>query len=209
MPVFEYPSPMRELIAALRALPSIGPRAAERLALFLVQSPPELGERLASALRDARHRIRRCHDCGYYSEAPRCAICEDADRDRSLWCIVEQPQDVFRIERAGGFRGLYHVLGGRLSPLDGVNPEHLTIDQLRDRVLRSKPTELILALGADVEGETTTLYLAPILRNLGAKVTRLATGLPAGGGLEYADSVTLGYAIEGRREMIAPEANSS
>lgn len=197
----EYPPAFQELLAALRQLPSVGPRSAERLALFLLESPPAVSERLAESLLDARRKIIPCPRCGFYAEGPLCTICADNKRDRQVWCVVEQPSDVLQLEKSGSFRGLYHVLGGRLSPLDGVGPEQLRIGSLQSRLDAEKPAEVILALGADVEGETTALYLAPILKKAGVRVTRLATGLPAGGGLEFADSVTLGYALSGRREL--------
>lgn len=197
----EYPPAFQELIAALRQLPSVGPRSAERLALYLLESAPAVSGRLAAAIADCRERIVPCRCCGFYAEGELCAICADDKRERQVWCVVEQPSDVLKLEKSGSFRGLYHVLGGRLSPLDGVGPEQLRITQLQTRLEQEKPTEVILALGADVEGETTALYLAPIVKACGARVTRLATGLPAGGGLEFADSVTLGYALSGRREL--------
>jgi recombination protein RecR len=197
----DYPPAFQELLTALRQLPSVGPRSAERLALFLLESPPSVGERLAHALTNTRARIHPCPQCGFYAEGPLCTICADTRRDTQIWCVVEQPSDVLKLEKSGSFRGLYHVLGGRLSPLDGVGPEQLSIDALKARLEKSKPAEIILALGADVEGETTALYIAPILKNAGIRVTRLATGLPAGGGLEFADSVTLGYALSGRHEL--------
>lgn len=197
----DYPPAFQELISALRQLPSVGPRSAERLALYLLESPPVVSQRLATAIADCRQRIVPCERCGFYAEGPLCTICSDDKRDRQVWCVVEQPSDVLKLEKSGSFRGLYHVLGGRLSPLDGVGPEQLRIGSLQARLEAEKPAEIILALGADVEGETTALYLAPILKSTGARVTRLATGLPAGGGLEFADSVTLGYALSGRREL--------
>ncbi len=199
--MLDYPPAFQELIAALRQLPSVGPRSAERLALYLLESPALVSDRIATAITEARHRILPCPQCGFYAEGPLCTICSDQKRERQVWCVVEQPSDVLKLEKSGSFRGLYHVLGGRLSPLDGVGPEQLRIGALQSRVAKEKPTEIILALGADVEGETTALYLVPLLKGSGVRVTRLATGLPAGGGLEFADSVTLGYALSGRREM--------
>lgn len=193
---------MRELIDALRLLPSVGPRGAERLALFLLQQPPALSERLARAVYDARKKISTCPECGNFAEGGGlCAICQEPSRDRSVWCVVEQASDILQLEKAASFRGLYHVLGGRLSPLDGVGPEQLNLEKLFERIRAQGPSEIILALSADVEGETTSHYLAPKLKELGVKVSRPARGLSAAGGLAYADSVTLGYALDGRSEL--------
>ncbi|SDU02401.1 DNA replication and repair protein RecR [Verrucomicrobium sp. GAS474] len=210
----DYPPSFSELIAALRQLPSVGARSAERLALFLVGAGPEVGGRLAAALTQAGRNIVACRECGFYAEREAeeghggeegvlCPICRDGSRDGSLWCLVEQADDVVKFEKAagGGFRGLYHVLGGKLSPLEGIGPDELRIAPMLARLATRPPKEVILALGTDVEGETTALYLAPLLKARGVAVSRLATGLPAGGGLEFADSVTLGYALAGRREI--------
>ena len=197
----EYPAAFTELVEALRQLPSVGPRSAERHALFLLQASPAVSERLANALTAARAEIHPCPQCGFYAQGSLCSICANPQRDGTLWCVVEQPSDVIKLEKSNFFRGLYHVLGGRLSPLDKVGPEDLSIAKMETRLQQNPPQEAILALGADAEGETTALYLAPILKNAGVKVSRLAMGLPAGGGLEYADSVTLGYALSGRREL--------
>jgi recombination protein RecR len=207
--VADYPPSFSELIAALRQLPSVGARSAERLALFLLDAGPEVSGRLAAALIAAGTNIVPCRECGFYAEREAgeadvlCPICRDTGRDGSLWCLVEQADDVVKFEKAasGGFRGLYHVLGGKLSPLEGVGPEELRIAPMLARLGTKPPKEVILALGTDVEGETTALYLAPLLKERGVAVSRLATGLPAGGGLEFADSVTLGYALAGRREI--------
>jgi recombination protein RecR len=199
----DYPPAFTELVEALRQLPSVGPRSAERHALFLLQAAPAVSERLAAALRNARVEIHPCRHCGFYAqgEGSLCAICSNPQRDTALWCIVEQAGDVIKLEKSNFFRGLYHVLGGRLSPLDHVGPEDLSIARMEQRLKEAPPKEAVLALAADAEGETTALYLAPILKSAGVKVSRLAMGLPAGGGLEYADSVTLGYALSGRREL--------
>jgi len=187
----EYPPAFNELVEALRQLPSVGPRSAERHALFLLHADTKVSERLAAALTAARAEIHPCKHCGFYAQGldALCSICSNPQRDQTLWCVVEQAS------------GLYHVLGGRLSPLDKVGPEDLSIAKMEQRLAEAPPKEAVLALAADAEGETTALYLAPILKKAGAKVSRLAMGLPAGGGLEYADSVTLGYALSGRREL--------
>jgi len=199
--VADYPPAFQELVSALRQLPSVGARSAERLALFLMAEPPEVASRIAQAMVGAKQRIVPCPDCGFYSEEGLCPICRDPGRDRGLWCLVEQPNEIVKFEKAAGYRGLYHVLGGKLSPLDGIGPEELQVGPLLKRIEQERPREIILALGTDVEGETTALYLAPLLKERGVQVSRLATGLPAGGGLEFADSVTLGYALAGRREI--------
>jgi recombination protein RecR len=199
----EYPAAFLELVEALRQLPSVGPRSAERYALFLLQTNASVSERLARAMTAARTEIHPCRHCGFYAQGldALCSICANPQRDASIWCIVEQPSDVLKLEKSNFFRGLYHVLGGRLSPLDHVGPEDLSIARMEQRLTEAPPKEAVLALAADAEGETTALYLAPILKKAGVKVSRLAMGLPAGGGLEYADSVTLGYALSGRREL--------
>jgi recombination protein RecR len=199
----EYPPAFVELVEALRQFPSIGPRSAERHALFLLHAGPSVSERLATALSRARTEIHPCRHCGFYAQGldALCSICSNPQRDTSLWCVVEQPSDVIKLEKSNFFRGLYHVLGGRLSPLDDVGPEDLSIAKMEQRLQKAPPREVVLALAIDAEGETTALYLAPMLKKAGVKVSRLAMGLPAGGGLEYADSVTLGYALSGRREL--------
>jgi len=199
----DYPPAFNELVEALRQLPSVGPRSAERHALYLLQADAAVSERLASALIKAHAEIHPCRHCGFYAQGvdSLCSICSNPQRDSTLWCVVEQASDVIKLEKSNFFRGLYHVLGGRLSPLDHVGPEDLSIAKMEQRLAEAPPKEVVLALAADAEGETTALYLAPILKKAGVKVSRLAMGLPAGGGLEYADSVTLGYALSGRREL--------
>jgi recombination protein RecR len=197
----EYPPALTELIAALRQLPSVGARSAERLALFLLRGDSNAAGRLARAITRAQSDIESCPRCGFFSQKGQCVLCDNPAREKKLWCVVEQPSDVLRLEKAGNYKGLYHVLGGRLSPLDDVGPEKLRIGELEKRIEAEQPQEIIIALGADVEGETTALYLAPIIKKRGVKVSRLATGLPAGTGLEHADSVTLGYAIRGRTDL--------
>jgi recombination protein RecR len=199
----DYPPAFNELVAALRQLPSVGPRSAERYALHLLQADASVSEKLARALTTARAEIHPCRRCGFYAQGldALCSICANPQRDQTLWCVVEQASDVIKLEKSNFFRGLYHVLGGRLSPLDRVGPEDLSIAQMETRLTENPPKEAVLALAADAEGETTALFLAPLLKKAGVKVSRLAMGLPAGGGLEYADSVTLGYALSGRREL--------
>lgn len=195
------PPSLNALVTALSRLPGIGPRSAERIALHLVQAEPSEAKRLAETIRLARERVRFCELCGALTEASPCAICSDASRDRTLLCVVERPVDVFNIEKSGVFRGLYHVLGGRISPLDGVEPEDLRIRELEDRLKPGGVCEVILALSTDVEGDATSYYLAKRLARPDLKISRIAYGLPAGSGLEYADELTLSRALEGRREL--------
>jgi len=195
------PDAIAKLIAALGELPGIGPRSAERLALYLVQAPPDLSRQLAQAVLAARERIQTCRICGALTETQPCPICADDRRDAACVCVVERPVDILLIEKAGGFRGRYHVLGGKLSPLNGVEPEDLRIGELEDRLGREPVREVILALPTDVEGDATSHYLARRLVPRGVKVTRLAHGLPAGTGLEFADELTLSRALEGRQPV--------
>ena len=188
------------LVAQLTRLPGIGTRTAQRLAFHLLQVSKEEAIALAEAIHEVKERVRFCRECGNLTEEERCSICMDARRDHSVICVVEQPVDLVSLERTAEFRGLYHVLGGSLSPLDGVEPEHLRIDELFDRVSRNGVTEVVLATNPNMTGEATAAYLADRLRGR-VRVTRLASGLPVGGDLEYADEVTLGRAFVGRREM--------
>jgi recombination protein RecR len=188
------------LVAQLTRLPGIGSRTAQRLAFHLLQVSTQEATALAEAIVEVKERVRFCRECGNLTEEELCAICRDARRDHSLICVVEQPVDLLSLERTAEFRGLYHVLGGSLSPLDGVEPEHLRIDELMARVARNGVTEVVLATNPNMTGEATAAYLADRLRGR-VRVTRLASGLPVGGDLEYADEVTLGRAYAGRREM--------
>jgi recombination protein RecR len=203
--VDEYPprvlSPsIDNLVAQLTRLPGIGSRTAQRLAFHLLQVSKQEALALSEAIAEVKERVRFCRECGNLTEEELCSICQDARRDHSLICVVEQPVDLVSLERTAEFRGLYHVLGGSLSPLDGVEPEHLRIDELLARVSRNGVTEVVLATNPNMTGEATAAYLADRLRGR-VKVTRLASGLPVGGDLEYADEVTLGRAYAGRREM--------
>lgn len=197
----EYPAAIRELIAQLKRMPGIGARSAERIALWLLQSRDARPGPIADALREAAATIRPCARCGFFTTAEECAICLDESRDLHLLCVVEQPTDILPLERTGAYRGRYHSLGGRISPLDHIGPEDLRIESLLRRVKEEAPGELILALGADVEGEATANYLAELLRDSPVRLTRIAQGLPAGGGLESADELTLSRALSGRRKM--------
>jgi recombination protein RecR len=191
---------LENLVAQLSRLPGVGTRTAHRLAFHLLQRSKDEALALASAIEDVKERVRFCKECGNLTEDEVCAICRDARRDHTLICVVEQPVDLISVERTSEFRGLYHVLGGALSPLDGVEPEHLRIDELLGRVERNGVQEVVLATNPNMTGEATAAYLADRLRGR-VRVTRLASGLPVGGDLEYADEVTLGRALAGRREM--------
>lgn len=195
------PEPVVELLGALNKLPGIGPRSAERIALHLVQSDPGTVQQLADALVHARQRVRHCETCGALTEQSPCTICSDSRRDDSLVCVVERPVDILSIEKAGSYRGKFHVLGGKISPLNGVGPEDLNIGSLEARLGKEPIKEVILALSTDVEGDATSSYLSKRLSTRGVRVTRLAYGLAVGSGLEYADELTLSRAIEGRREL--------
>jgi recombination protein RecR len=188
------------LVAQLTRLPGIGSRTAQRLAFHLLSAPKAEALALAEAIGEVKARVRFCAECGNLTEAELCEICLDARRDRTVVCVVEQPVDVLSLERTHEYRGLYHVLGGSLSPLDGVEPEHLRIAELLQRVERGEIREVVLATNPNMTGEATAAYLAGRLRGR-ATVTRLASGLPVGGDLEYADEVTLGRALAGRREI--------
>ena len=191
---------VENLVAQLTRLPGVGTRTAHRLAFHLLRVPKDEAQALAAAIGDVKDRVRFCAECGNLTEEERCDICRDERRDRSLVCVVEQPVDLVSLERTHEYRGLYHVLGGSLSPIDGVEPEHLRIDELMGRVERNGIQEVVLATNPNMTGEATAAYLADRLRGR-VRVTRLASGLPVGGDLEYADEVTLGRALSGRREM--------
>ncbi len=197
----DYPPPIRELVGQLRRMPGVGPRSAERIALWMVQTPDARPREVAEAIAAAAERIRPCTECGFFAEGERCAICADASRDRQSLCVVERATDVVFLERTGAFAGVYHALGGRLSPLDRVGPEDLRLDALLERVRRQGVAEVILALGADVEGEATASYVADLLAPERVRVSRLAQGMPAGLGLENADDLTIARAFRGRTEL--------
>ena len=191
---------VENLVAQLTRLPGIGTRTAHRLAFHMLRVPKDEAHALAAAIDEMKERVRFCSECGNLTEEERCEICRDERRDRALVCVVEQPADLVSLERTHEYRGLYHVLGGSLSPIDGVEPEHLRIDELMSRVERNGIQEVVLATNPNMTGEATAAYLADRLRGR-VRVTRLASGLPVGGDLEYADEVTLGRALSGRREM--------
>jgi recombination protein RecR len=191
---------VENLVAQLQRLPGVGARTAQRLAFHILQRPKDEVLALATALAEVKERVRFCTECGNLTEEEVCAICVDTRRDHSLICVVEQPVDVVSLERTHEYRGLYHVLGGALSPLDGVEPGDLRIDELFGRVERNGVQEVVLATNPNMTGEATAAFLADRLRGR-VRVTRLASGLPVGGDLEYADEVTLGRALAGRREL--------
>jgi len=192
---------VENLVGQLTRLPGVGTRTAHRLAFHLLRVPRDEAQALAAAIEEVKERVRFCSECGNLTEEDRCEICRDERRDRTLVCVVEQPADLVSLERTHEYRGLYHVLGGSLSPIDGVEPEHLRIDELMGRVDRNGIQEVVLATNPNMTGEATAAYLADRLRGR-VRVTRLASGLPVGGDLEYADEVTLGRALSGRREMV-------
>jgi recombination protein RecR len=195
------PDSITALTAALAKLPGVGPRSAERIALHLVQTDSAIVKQLADIILIAREKIQFCTACGALTEKSPCPICDDARRDSSLVCVVERAVDILSVEKSGTFRGKFHVLGGKISPLDGVEPDDLKISDLEKRLTHEPIKEIIIALGTDVEGDATSFYLAKRLARTGLKISRIAYGLPAGSGLEFADELTLSRALEGRREM--------
>ncbi len=195
------PESIAALISALSKLPGVGPRSAERIALHLVQADSAVVKQLADIMLHAREKIQFCTTCGALTEKSPCPICDDARRDAALVCVVERAVDILSVEKSGTFRGKFHVLGGKISPLDGVEPEDLRIAELEKRLASEPVKEIIIALGTDVEGDATSFYLAKRLARPGLKISRIAYGLPAGSGLEFADELTLSRALEGRREM--------
>jgi recombination protein RecR len=197
----EHPAALRDLIAQLRTMPGVGPRSAERIALWIIQVRGDQPEQIARAIIDTRRAIHPCKLCGYFTTAEICEICADSSRAADLLCVVEQSTDILPLEKTGAFRGRYHSLGGRISPLDHIGPEDLRIKELLNRVEKEKFSEIIFALAADVEGEATTNYLVDLLKNKPVTLTRIAHGLPAGGALESADELTLYQALSGRTKL--------
>lgn len=193
----DYPASFRELVRQFRRLPGVGPRSAERIAIWMLRSADSKPDQLLAAISEARG-LHACRLCGFFSETEECDVCRDESRANHELCIVEFATNILPLERTGVFRGRYHALGGKLSPLDGIGPEQLRIAELLDRVASERPSEVILALGADVEGEATAHYLAELLAPAGVHVTRIAQGLPAGGGVDQADPVTLHRALANR-----------
>ncbi|MEI8387275.1 MAG: recombination mediator RecR [Verrucomicrobiota bacterium] len=197
----DYPAPFLQLTRELRRLPGIGPRSAERIALWILSNKDARPTQLAAAVTAAATAIHPCKQCGFFATEDLCEICLQPSRSGRELCVVEQATDILPLEKTGSFRGLYHALGGRLAPLDHIGPDQLRIEPLLQRLHIGKPTEIILALSADVEGEATTNYLVEILAPSGIPLTRIAHGLPAGGGLEHSDQITLQRALSGRRPV--------
>jgi recombination protein RecR len=197
-----YEGAVQDLIDELGRLPGIGPKSAQRLAFHILEAEAEDMKRLAAAIVGVKERVKFCQICGNVSEQDTCAICRDPRRDPSVICVVEESKDVLAVERTRAYRGRYHVLGGAINPIAGIGPDQLRIRELLTRLNDEQVTEIILATNPNLEGEATSTYLARMLKSIGVKVTRLASGLPVGGDLEYADEVTLGRAFEGRRSAI-------
>ncbi|MGH2784245.1 MAG: recombination mediator RecR [Actinomycetota bacterium] len=196
-----FEGPVQDLIDALRRLPGIGAKSAQRLAFHLLRAPAEEANALSDAIRSAKEKVAICGECFNVSEGERCKFCRDTRRDGTIICVVEEPADIIAVERTQEFRGRYHVLGGHISPIDGIGPDNLRMRELIERIGKGEVKEVILATNPTVEGEATAIYLATLLKPLGLRITRIASGLPVGGDLEYADEVTLGRALEGRREL--------
>ena len=196
-----YAGPVQDLIDELGRLPGVGPKSAQRIAFYLLRADPDEVTRLTTVLTQVKATIRFCERCGNVAQAELCRICADPRRDQTAICVVEEPKDVVAVDRTHEFRGTYHVLGGAISPMDGIGPEDLRIRELLQRLADGTVTELILATDPNIQGEATATYISRSLRGTGLTITRLASGLPVGGDLEYADEVTLGRAFEGRRPM--------
>lgn len=196
-----YDGVVQQLIDELGRLPGVGPKSAQRIAFHLIEADPEVALKLADSIREAKERVRFCEVCGNVSESERCAICSDPRRDLGLICVVEDSKDISAIERSREFRGLYHVLGGAISPIAGIGPDQLRIKELMKRLADPEIREVIIATNPNLEGEATATYLARLLGSMEIAVSKLASGLPVGGDLEYADDMTLGRAFEGRRRV--------
>lgn len=196
-----YPAPISLLLEELERLPGVGPKSAQRIAYWLLSTDSAYAERLSSAITEVKRSIHFCPRCFNFAQRELCEVCSDVERDVATICVVEEPRDLVAVERVAEYRGLYHVLHGAISPIDGIGPDQLRVHELIERVGEGEVTEVVIATNPNVEGETTALYLARLIKPLGVKVTRIASGLPVGGDIEYADEVTLGRAIEARREM--------
>ncbi|NLW08194.1 MAG: recombination protein RecR [Clostridia bacterium] len=196
-----YPEPLNKLIIALGKLPGVGPKTAQRLAFHLLNAPPGEARDLVTAITEARQKIHYCSVCGNLTDRDLCSICSDPQRDSSIICVVEEARDIIALEKTRQYRGLYHVLQGAISPMDGIGPEQLTVKELLGRLSEREVKEVVLATNADVEGEATALYLARLIAPMEIKVTRLAYGIPVGSDLEYADEITLARAFSGRRQI--------
>jgi recombination protein RecR len=198
-----YAGPVQELIDELGRLPGVGPKSAQRIAYHLLKLPVEDALRLARAISEAKARITFCTRCFNIAEGDECELCMNSDRDSTVVCVVEEPRDIVAVEKTHEYRGRYHVLQGAISPIEGIGPEQLRVKELLTRIDTEEIAEVIVCTNPNIEGEATAMYLARLLKPLGVKVTRIASGLPVGGDLEYADELTLGRALEGRREMEA------
>ena len=198
-----FEGPVQSLVDELGRLPGIGPKSAQRIAFYLLKTAPEDAKRLARAIVEAKERVSWCRRCFNFAEGELCVYCRDDRRDPTLLCVVEEPRDIVAVERTQEYRGRYHVLLGAISPIEGIGPDQLKVKELLARVGDESVQEVILATNPNIEGEATAMYLARLLKPLGLRVTRIASGLPVGGDLEYADEVTLGRALEGRREVDA------
>jgi recombination protein RecR len=198
-----FEGPVQSLVDELGRLPGIGPKSAQRIAFYLLKAAPEDAKRLARAVVEAKERVSWCRRCFNFAEGELCVYCRDDRRDSNLLCVVEEPRDIVAVERTQEYRGRYHVLLGAISPIEGIGPDQLKVKELLARVNDEGVKEVILATNPNIEGEATAMYLARLLKPLGLRVTRIASGLPVGGDLEYADEVTLGRALEGRREVDA------
>ena len=196
-----YAPPIARLLEELERMPGIGPKSAQRIAYWLLVTDTADAERLAEAIVQVKRTIHFCPRCFNFAEGEVCSICADPQRDPAIICVVEEPRDLAAVERTGEFRGTYHVLQGAISPIDGIGPDQLKVRELIERIGAGEVSEVVIATNPNVEGETTAVYLAKLLKPLGVRVTRIASGLPVGGDLEYADEVTLGRALECRREM--------
>ncbi|MDZ4168751.1 MAG: recombination mediator RecR [Coriobacteriia bacterium] len=196
-----YPTPIQRLLEELERLPGVGPKSAQRIAYWLLTVETSDADRLASAISEVKRSIHFCPRCFNFAEDELCGVCSDPQRDESMICVVEEPRDLAAVERTHEYRGLYHVLHGAVSPIDGIGPDQLRMRELIERLGSADVTEIVVATNPNVEGETTALYLARLIKPLGIRVTRIASGLPVGGDIEFADEVTLGRALEARREM--------
>ncbi|HSH22773.1 MAG TPA: recombination mediator RecR [Acidimicrobiales bacterium] len=196
-----YAGPVQDLITELGRLPGVGPKSAQRIAFHLLKLPTEDALRLARAITEMKARVSLCSRCFNVAEGPECELCTDSRRDRRILCVVEEPRDIVAVEKTHEFQGRYHVLQGAISPIEGIGPEQLKVRELLSRLGPEGVTEVILCTNPNIEGEATAMYLARLLAPLGLKITRIASGLPVGGDLEYADELTLGRALEGRREV--------
>lgn len=196
-----YPEPLAKLIDELAKLPGVGPKTAQRLAFHIMRAPREDAERLSASIAEVRDKVGYCTRCFNFSDKELCDVCADPQRDQTVICVVEEARDVVAVEKTGEFRGLYHVLQGAISPIDNIGPDEIRVAELMERLKDGSVTEIVVATNPNVEGEATAMYLAKLVKPLEISVTRIASGLPVGGDLEYADEVTLGRALSGRRQL--------